>query len=299
MFYEYALEPSVLSSWERTRYFLDAFGPWKGRFLAEFPRRWKRMVYDNLRCPDVERKRIEERLAALDRRIFSGRSGSPYDPSKPWLENALIEHRRARFRAIVANEAAGPDVLDAASVDDRNDLWRVDSGGIVPRDAAAFVGMIELLLAASSRIVLVDPFFRADQREKTDPLVAFCTALAGAASPVEVHFRDEPRSYAICMADAARVLPGILPDGFKVTLRCWKERQGGARLHNRYLLTDVGGVQFGDSIEVGDAGHEDRVSILDEPSRARRWEHYTGTPPAFDEAGRPQEFVGIPRRPRR
>ena len=43
MFHEYALEPAVLSSWERTRFFLDAFGPWKGRFLAEFPRKWKNL----------------------------------------------------------------------------------------------------------------------------------------------------------------------------------------------------------------------------------------------------------------
>ena len=91
--------------------------------------------------------------------------------------------------------------------------------------------------------------------------------------------------YAKCMADAVRYLPRLLPPGSKVTLRCWNERPGGARLHNRYLLTDIGGVQFGDEIEVGDPGHEDRTSILDEPSLAKLWEHYTGTPPAFDAAG--------------
>ena len=78
--------------------------------------------------------------------------------------------------------------------------------------------------------------------------------------------------------------------------RCWKEWAGGARLHNRYLLTDIGGVQFGDEIEVGDPGHEDRVSILDEPSRVRLWDHHTGNPPAFDPAGESLEFVGVPRR---
>ena len=42
-----------------------------------------------------------------------------------------------------------------------------------------------------------------------------------------------------------------------------------------------------DSIEVGDAGHEDRVSILDEPSRARLWEHYAGTLTAPSSAATP------------
>ena len=151
--------------------------------------------------------------------------------------------------------------------------------------AFGYVNVLDLLIRASSKIVYVSPFFRADQPDKTGPVVV----------DFEVHFRDEPRSYAMCMADTARNLPRLLPPRSRVTLRCWKERVGGARLHNRYLLTDIGGVQFGDEIEVGDPGHEDRVSILDEPSLVRLWNHHTGTPPGFDAAGEAREFVGVTR----
>ena len=277
-----------------TRFFLDAFGPWKGRFLAKYPKRWKRMVFERLRCPEVERLRIAERLASLDPRVFSPRAHALYDPNKPWLENALIEHGRLRFRAIVAESCGGADVLDAGAVDDRCDLWRVEPGCMVPREEAAYVNVLDLLLRASSKIVYVSPFFRPDQPDKTGPVVAICAALAGSAVDFEVHFRED-RSYAMCMADAVRYLPRLLPPRSRVTLRCWKERLGGARLHNRYLLTDIGGVQFGDEIEVGDPGHEDRVSILDEPSLVRLWNHHTGTPPAFDTAGEAREFVGVTR----
>jgi hypothetical protein len=51
-------------------------------------------------------------------------------------------------------------------------------------------------------------------------------------------------------------------------------------------------VQFGDEIEVGDPGHEERVSILDEPSLVRLRNQHTGTPPAFDAAGEAREVVG-------
>jgi hypothetical protein len=295
MFHEYAVDPSVLWTWDRTRVFLDAFGPLKGRFLAEFPRRWKRMVFERLRCPDVERHKIVERLASLDPRVFSPRTHAAYDPNQLWLENALIEHRRLRFRAIIAEGGGSADVLDAGVVDDRSDLWRVEPGCMVPRQAAAYVKVLDLLLRASRKIVYVSPFLRADQPDKTAPVVAICAALARSAVDFEIHFRDEPRSYALCMSDAARYLPRLLPAGSKVTLRCWKERAGGARLHNRYLLTDVGGVQFGDEIEDGDPAHQDRMSILDEPSLARLWNHHTGTPPAFDAAGQAQQFVGAPR----
>jgi hypothetical protein len=298
MFHEYAVEPAALSNWDRTRFFLDAFGPWKGRFLAQFPRKWKAMVYRGLTCPDVERQRIVERLHTLDARVFSPRTNGPYDPDRSWFDNALLEHARSQFRAIIAEGRSGPHILDAGTVDDRSPLWRVDSGRRVPREAAAYVHALDLLLRASSRIVYVSPFFRADQPDKTSPLVGLCSALerASAATLVEVHFGDEPRSYRVCMDDAARYLPRLLPPGVKVTLRCWSGRSGGARLHNRYLLTDIGGVQFGDEIEVGDPGHRDRLSILDEPSWAQLWDEHVGSTPAFHEAGPPQEFVGAPRR---
>ena len=287
MFHEYALDPSVLSSWERTRYFLDAFGPWRGRLLAEYPRRWKRLVYQQLQCPDVEKKRIEERLAALDRRVFSGRSGAQFDPDYTWLDNAIRENVRVPFRAIVSAESRPPNVLDASEVDDREPLWRADGGRRILRAADQFVEAVRVLLAASTRVLLVDPYFRSDQVDKTDALVALVAAVAGTRASIEVHFSDEPRSYALAMAEASRILPRVLPIGMSVTLRCWKQRAGGERLHNRYLLTDVGGVQFGDGIEVGEAGEHDRVSILDDPSWTALWLHYASDAPAFDDGGAP------------
>lgn len=296
MFYEYALEPAVLSSWDRTRFFLDAFGPSKGRFLAEYPRSWKRMVYEGLRCQDVEKKRIVERLSRLDKRVFSPRASTPYDPALAWIDNAEREHQRVAFHAIIAVAASlSAHVLDAAEVDDADERWRVHSGRFLTRDAAALAEALRLLLVASKRIVVIDPYFRADQDDKTRPLAAFCSLVAQHAA-VEVHFSDEPRGHDPCMRDAARALPRVLPEGRKVTLHCWKEQHRGERLHNRYLLTEIGGVQFGDGIELGSGADHDRVSILDEPSHAKIWADYLGSPPAFDQVGAPQEFVGGPNR---
>jgi hypothetical protein len=298
MFYEFALEPTVLSSWERVRYFLDAFGPWKGRFLAEYPRKWKRMVYDGLTCPDIEKKRIEERLARLEKRVFSRRvAATAYDGTRPWLANAEAEHSRQPFRAIVAaagSSSGAAHVLSGADVDETDERWRVDVGRLVSREPAMFVQALRLLLDASQRLIIIDPYFRADQDDKTRPLAAFCRAV-GTQATVEVHFSDEPRGYEPCMRDAARALPNLLPDGLQITLHCWKERPAGPRLHNRYLLTDIGGVKFGDGIEMGDAGQEDHLSILDEPSRLKLWNQYIGPAIAFDSGGVPQRFVGARR----
>jgi hypothetical protein len=295
MFYEYALDPLVLSSWERVRFFLDAFGPWKGRFLAEYPKRWKKIVYDGLNCRGVEKTRIEERLRRLDKRVFSSRQGSSFDSNKPWLDNALQEHHRESFQAIIAESTLGnPVVLDAGAIDDEDPLWRVDSGKLIARDPQLYTKALSLLLLASSHIVLIDPYFRADQDEKLKALVAFCNLLRSRTVTLEVHFSDGACSYSYCMDAAARVLPKQLPKDFKVKLKCWREKLNGPRLHNRYLLTNIGGIKFGDGIEEGNPGQEDHLSILDEPSREALWNQYIGASPAFDAAGTPRDFSGVP-----
>jgi hypothetical protein len=71
---------------------------------------------------------------------------------------------------------------------------------MVPREAAAYVKVLDLLLRASSKIIYVAPFFRADERDEAGPVVAICVALAGSAVDVEVHFGDELRSDAVCIS---------------------------------------------------------------------------------------------------
>jgi hypothetical protein len=292
MFYEYALEPALLSSRDRVRFFLDAFGPWKGRFLADYPRKWKRMVIQGLDCPPVEKLSIIERLRELDDRVFSARTNFEFDGTRSWLENARAEHQREPFRAIIA---AAPSTtsyeLNGATVDERDPLWRGQTGELVPREPAAFVSALGLLLRKATRVIIVDPYLLSDTDDKTRAVCAFCEFVHGRAS-VEVHCSDSAVSYDHCMRTAERALQRVLPLGVEVRIHCWKERPGGRRLHNRYLLTDIGGVKFGDGIEHGGTGQNDHLSILDDASFKALWNDYLGDQPAFDAAGPPRTFVG-------
>jgi hypothetical protein len=294
MFHEYALDPAVLSNWERVRYFLDAFGPWTGRFLSEYPRRkWKKLVYDSLQCGDVERKRVEERLQRLDGRIFSPVRRSTYDVARGWHDNAAEEHQRRAFHAIIGlGVREGAHFLDASSLDSSEPLWHLPQGRMMSRDPAVVAQALAFLLGVSSRIVLIDPYFRADKYAKAASVVAFCNVMGDRSAALELHFSELGATHAFCVSAAQRVLPQLLPLGRPVTLHCWKERAGGPRLHNRYLLTEIGGVQFGDGIERGDPGQDDRVSILEERSHAELWSQYAGTAVAFDRVAPPVSIVG-------
>ncbi len=143
-------------------------------------------------------------------------------------------------------------MLNVDAVNDTTELWRTEPGCMVTRDASSFSSSLRVLLRLSRQIILIDPYFDAGQKDKIQPLLAFIECLSPTAS-IAVHFTDQGNvrpSYDECMRRAANVLPRNLPLGSKVTLRCWRERQGGPRLHNRYIITDVGGVKFGDSIKV-------------------------------------------------
>jgi hypothetical protein len=265
MFREYAIEPAALPSWEAVRFFLSNVGPWRGRFIAQYPKHWKRMVYEALTCADIARARVEVYLDSLDPRVFSPRPGAPYDPERTWLANALAEHARLPFDEIIAADpGAAAGVAEAATVTEDHPAWRRDQGRLVARDPATFAAALTRLLAASRRVAIIDPYFRGDQRNKRAPLAALVAHVQVTAT-VEIH------ASTLHIADhhfrqvARQHLPTDLPLGRAVTLHTWQQRLGGPRLHNRYLITDVGGVQFGDGVETGAPGESDRVSILEEP----------------------------------
>lgn len=64
-------------------------------------------------------------------------------------------------------------------------------------------------------------------------------------------------------------------------------------MHNRYVLTELCGIQFGTGLDTGGAGETDDVTLLSEEQYGRRWKQYAQDPPSdFDIVGTPVELVG-------
>ena len=59
-----------------------------------------------------------------------------------------------------------------------------------------------------------------------------------------------------------------------LTVYRWKEREGGEKLHNRYILTGIGGVSFSTGLDEGDLGQTDDVSRLSADTYSQRWDDY-------------------------
>jgi hypothetical protein len=53
-------------------------------------------------------------------------------------------------------------------------------------------------------------------------------------------------------------------------------------LHNRYILTDIGGVSFGVGLDDGIDGETDEVTVLEDMTYQFRWAQFAGPAPAFE-----------------
>ncbi len=295
MIHEYALEPELVATWTDRRvgrYFIEKFGLGQPRIVSRYPKNWKKLVMAAFQSSnELERKRMEELLARLGESMVRRRDAR-WNPSTTWLDNAENEHGRVPFHAILArsNPRGQAGVLVADEIDDSDTLWMVPLSCIVPRRAEQMAAAVASLLRIADVVVFVDPHFGPEKPRHRRPLREFLrrvitnrpgnhpqrievlSAAEGDGRSTPDFFRDE------CLDR----LPSCTPTGVCVQLARLHQRPGGERLHNRYILTELGGVVFGVGLDEGDTGATDDVQILDRAQYEERWRQYASDSPAFD-----------------
>jgi hypothetical protein len=167
--------------------------------------------------------------------------------------------------------------------------WAAPGSVIVVRSAVAMAQCVAAMLRSARWIVFVDPHFRAHRREYLNALGEFLKIVA-AASPtigIELHAAggDQAPPWEKFKSDCEKYLPRVIPAGFTLLVRRWINRPVGERLHNRYILTDVGGVAFGFGLDEGDIGTTDDVTLLGAAMYSQRVNDYAGANPSFDPEG--------------
>ncbi len=250
MHYEYAVEPEAIGSdWQTFRYVIEKFGFDKGRIISQFPKHWFREVYRAAEgLPTLQKKRIEVALNQSKKNKIV-RSGRPFDPRLGgWLDNALAEHARIPFHAVIATENRETDdfVVPIDEIDELHSLIAVSHDCAVERCAATLAASMKVMLELSSKILFVDPFFDPFKKNYIETLRA-CLEIVSTShqqSECEVHYRyhrDKPSNDEL-EREARELFCGVIPDGLSLVFFCWKEREKGADFHARYLLTEKGGI---------------------------------------------------------
>lgn len=263
MLFEYAVEPEAIgSSWQTFLYLSEKFGFDRGRLISRFPGKWERKVIQAAKeagVPEVRLASIVERLLRLKAAVVD--FDRCYHSDMSWTANALAEHQRVPFHAIIAQNNFGGSaaVVPLADLDELHPLVAMTRDSAVPREAGSIAQALSGFLRFGTRIMFIDPFFD-PYNARYKSTLRECLAVVKSINPAascEVHYRyhDNKPANIQLEAEAANLFRGVIPEGLALSVYCWRERHGGADFHARYLLTEHGGVAI-DAGFSAEGGHQ-------------------------------------------
>ena len=301
MIYEFALEPELVATWadrQVGRYFIEKFGLGEPRLVSRYPKRWKKLVWDAFTSDDeLARTRMTELLSRLSEKMVKRRTVL-WESDADWLQNAENEHGRVPFHVILArvNPRGHSAVLIAEEVGDATERWNAPRGISVARTAASMSIAVAAMLRVAEVVVLVDPHFGPENLRHRRPLEAFIKAAldgrpCGVAPRLVFHSSvDNGRTQKFFEDTSRDRLPRCIPRGLRLALIRLRQKGGGEQLHNRYILTELGGVMFGVGLDEGAQGDTDDILLLDREQYEARWRQYVDDESAFE---RPEPTITI------
>jgi hypothetical protein len=158
------------------------------------------------------------------------------------------------------------------------------------------VGSVQALLRHARHIHLVDPYFdaavggdwreplrlliqQAQQERESDESICFVVHLSidrefNGSGVIQSPSNEKAKGQTI-LDDLRGALGGVLTKPSSLKARIWSQRggyRGTERLHNRYILTEAGGVMFGVGLDAGRGS--DMVALLSRPQWERCREVY-------------------------
>ena len=270
MLKEYALDPGLLSNWRDFRFFVGQFGAAQGRFISRFPKKWKKMVFEAAQsAKDVEYVRIEEALTRIDKVMLI--RDFDYEKGHEWVRNAVEENQKRPFHSIVStkNHGSATNLLIGDDIDptDPPVLWIVPTSIHIKREPTPMANCVLALLSQCDEALFIDPYFGPGKKKHTDPLKMFLQAIVSRGtrrmpSRIEYHGGNQDQDTTKYQSDLEQWVKPSLPAGVTFSVIRWNKDQ----MHNRYILTDRGGVMFGQGLDDGrdSAVKHDTVSLLDD-----------------------------------
>ena len=123
--------------------------------------------------------------------------------------------------------------------------------------------------------------FTKDNLQKYDLVLFYTTGNLGIDKETLDYFEE-----------GAKELAKRLPATVRVEFRRWRQRTGGEKFHNRYVLSDLGGVMLGTGLDAGDVGETDDLLLLPRAVFERRWEQYVRNDGSFEEVDKPSAVTG-------
>lgn len=255
----YAADPVVCKNSSELKLLLASFGPYTGRYLAKYPVNWSSVVEKNLgNVGDIELTRIKTLLRratenlALVPRILSWRA------EEDWLSNAMpfllkTQSLPAVFDGLIATTAEPPTIHLMQDLD-----FPPTADESIDAVANEYARTSKILLLLCSELALIDPYLNPLKQSYAPVLKAiFEVAAKGRAQKISLWVRASEifgsGAIAATKTDLERALRRFATDAkFKagrVIEMILVDDSRETNLHDRFLLSIKGAIQFGQGFQ--------------------------------------------------
>jgi len=315
--YEYAIDPALVATWhDRSVAYpvLCQMGRGLRRVPCAFPAAaWKTLVTRALQetvpgTDTAEGQRARKNIEILLRHLheIGTRRNGRLGEGEPWLEAALREHDVFPFGGILvrSSTAAHPALIATDRMAEQTSRAWDPPAAPVARQPKELARALAPLLRCATQLRFVDPYFDAEDPSFFEPMKEYLLAAqqrrsAGelqvqihlAIRPEEIHEASRLSGRRMTERDVAakkveaceKRLGPLLKPGVTLRAFAWGESASGVKMHNRYVLAEIGGVavQTGLDQSIRAPTQTDDLTILSSEQHAARWSEHSAEGTAY------------------
>lgn len=270
MLYEYALDPTLLGDVNNCRTVFDNFRMHQGRLIADVPRQWVRDAFYAIQnmpshqCQPVMRKTIKENLRKLlDQSLCVNRPRLEWNrSSESWVAHVAAHNASFPFSGIITNDAMTDPVVTYSISElfiKSPPSWEAKIQDRVERDAKCIVDQLMPLLSISKSIILIDRHLYPGTPRSLRVLREIIARspqynYGRGIKKLTIHSSDHRQDWQTSLEQ--HVLP-LLPAGLEVECRLWPKNTE----HDRFVVTDVGGINLGEGLDERTPDGTDKVLL--------------------------------------
>ena len=298
MIYAYAIDPECVVEWAKDRLACClvnvSFGLGTPRVLFELPNTndWIAAIDEaskTAELTDGQESQLTELISVLTEAVARRPAGT-YDANVSWKDNALQALVNCGLQAIITINPGEAGTMSCADIgDDRNSLWSRPSAETPRRTVTDLGNALGPLLRHATEIHFIDPHIGFEMSRYRRPFEVYFAHLDGCLSIV-LHCRVKATLQSF-QNEAQKMCPQI-PTGLVIRFRRWDSIGGrnDEELHERYVLTDIGGVAVPPGLDSGKGSAN--FNILSAEQYRRRLSEYVGQRPAFVLVDQPADITG-------
>ena len=307
MIYEYAVDPELVKNWILNREvgLAGYFGIDQRRIVSDVDGNWEAEIYNLVFRhfgEDYGSPEFNDALQFMQGLTQYMKQGvhRGMKRSDPWIDQILQINKSEPFHAILVNKKI-PGCNFVITPEVTRDLtdtrWYLPSINVTKKTPESIAEQLATLLRLSNTVVLVDYYFDPNKDEYCEVLAALLkkavtTRAPGRAWPQvlvvsSVDYRNKnseskvftPESQHLRAAEnrcksAIKKLGSYVPVGMTINFKCVGVFADGDEVHNRYLLTDLGGAIIPYGLDPKGENVSDDIAPLYKLQYAKRWRQY-------------------------